>query len=46
MSVSDEDQGRSRRLGVENWGWSSIGRELGGRTIERFGDAMYGMHRA
>jgi hypothetical protein len=37
---SDEDHGRMRRLGAEDQGWSSTGRILGGRTIERSGDAM------
>jgi hypothetical protein len=35
MAGSDEDRGRSRRLGVEDRGWSSIHRVLGGRMIER-----------
>jgi hypothetical protein len=26
MVGNNEDRGRSRRLGVEDWGWSSIGR--------------------
>jgi hypothetical protein len=43
---SDEDHGKSRRLGAKDWGWSSIGRVLGGRTIERSGDAVYGLYRA
>jgi hypothetical protein len=46
MVSIDEDRGRSRRLGVENQGWSSTGRVLGGRTIERSGDTMCGLHRA
>jgi hypothetical protein len=37
---SDEDHGRKRRLGAEDQGWLSTGRILGGRTIERSGDAM------
>jgi hypothetical protein len=43
---SDEDRGRSRRLGVEDKGWSSTGRVLGGRMIERSGDAVCGLHHA
>jgi hypothetical protein len=46
MVGNDEDRGRSRRFGAEDWGWSSIGRVLGGQTIERSGDAVYGLHRA
>jgi hypothetical protein len=45
MADSDEDQGRSRRLGAEDRGWSRIDRVLGGRTIERSGDAVCGLHR-
>jgi hypothetical protein len=30
MACSDEDRGRSRRPGVEDRGWSSTGRVLGG----------------
>jgi hypothetical protein len=43
---SDEDRGRSGRPGVEGRGWSSTGRVLGGRAIERSGDTMCGLHRA
>jgi hypothetical protein len=43
---SDEDQGRSRKLGAEDRGWSSTGRVLGGRMIERSGDTVCGLHRA
>jgi hypothetical protein len=46
MTRSNEDRGRSRRLGAEDRGWSSTGQVLGGRTIERSGDAMCGLHRA
>jgi hypothetical protein len=46
MAGSDEDRGRSRRLGAEDRGWSSIGRILDGRMIERSGDAVCGLHRA
>jgi hypothetical protein len=41
---SDEDHGRSGRPGVEDWGWSSIGRVLGGRAIGRSDDAMCDLH--
>jgi hypothetical protein len=41
----DEDRGMSRRLGVEDQRWSSIGQVLSGRTIEWLGDAMCGLHR-
>jgi hypothetical protein len=34
MVGSDEDRGKSRRPGIENRGWSSTGRVLGGRMIE------------
>jgi hypothetical protein len=46
MVGSDEDLGRSRRPGVQDLGWSSTGRALGGRTIERSGDAVCGLYRA
>jgi hypothetical protein len=40
MMDSDDDHGRSRRPGAEDRGWSSIGRVLCGRTIERLGDIV------
>jgi hypothetical protein len=43
---SDEDRGRSRRPGAEDWGWSRTGRILGGRMIGRSGDAVCDLHRA
>jgi hypothetical protein len=43
---SDEDGGISRRPGAEDRGRSSIGWVLGGRVIERSGDAVYDLHRA
>jgi hypothetical protein len=46
MPGSNEDRGRSSRLGAENWGWSSTGQVLDGRTIERSGDAVCGLHHA
>jgi hypothetical protein len=46
MMGSDEDHGRSRRPGAEDRGWLSTDRVLGGRTIERLGDAVCGLHRA
>jgi hypothetical protein len=45
MACSDEDHDRSRRPGAEDRGWY-IGRVLDGRTIERSGDTVYGLHRA
>jgi hypothetical protein len=41
---SDEDNGRSRRPGAEERGWSSTGQVLGGRTNKRSGDALCGLH--
>jgi hypothetical protein len=46
MVGNDEDQGRSRRLDVEDWRWSSTGQVLGGRTIERLSDTVCGLHHA
>jgi hypothetical protein len=46
MAGSDKDRGRSRRPGVEDHGWSSIGQVLGGQTIGRSGDAMCGLYHA
>jgi hypothetical protein len=46
MAGIDEDRGRSRRLGAEDQRWSSIGRVLGGRPIERSGDVVCGLHGA
>jgi hypothetical protein len=43
---SDEDRGRSRRPDAEDWGSSSIGQVLGGRTIERSGDTVCGLYGA
>jgi hypothetical protein len=45
MTDSDEDRCGSRRLGAEDWGWSSTGWVPNGRTIERLGDTMCGLHR-
>jgi hypothetical protein len=44
MSGSDENRDRSRRPGEEDWGWSSTGRVLDGRMIERSGDVVCGLH--
>jgi hypothetical protein len=44
MAGSDEDRDRSRRPGVEDQGWSSTGRVLGGRMIGMFGDAVCDLH--
>jgi hypothetical protein len=46
MVGSNEDLCRSRKPGAEDRGWSSIGRVLGVRMIERSGDVMCGLHRA
>jgi hypothetical protein len=46
MAGSDEDRGRSRRPSVEDWGWSSKGRVLGGQMIRRMSDTVCGLHRA
>jgi hypothetical protein len=46
MTCSDENRGRSRRLGAEDRRWSSTGQVLGGRTIERSGDTVCDLHRA
>jgi hypothetical protein len=46
MVGSDEDRGRSRRLGAEDQKWSSIGLVLGGWMIERSGNAVCGLHHA
>jgi hypothetical protein len=45
MMGSDENRGRSRRLGVEDRGWPSTGRVLDGQTIERSNDVVCGLHR-
>jgi hypothetical protein len=44
MPGSDEDQGRSRKLGAEDRGWSSTSRVLGGQKIERSGDDVCDLH--
>jgi hypothetical protein len=46
MSGNDENRGRSRRLGAEDWGWSGISRVLSDRTIERSCDTVCGIHHA
>jgi hypothetical protein len=46
MVGSNEDRGRSIRLGAEDCGWSSTGRVLGGRMIKRLGDTVCGVHYA
>jgi hypothetical protein len=45
MVGSDEDQGRSRRLGAEDRGWSSTNPVLGGQMIQRSGDTVCGLQR-
>jgi hypothetical protein len=44
MVGSDEYLGRSRRPGVEDQGWSSACRLLGGQTIGSSGDAVCGLY--
>jgi hypothetical protein len=44
MADSDEDRSRTSRRGAVDRGWSSTSRVLGGRTIERSGDAVCGLH--
>jgi hypothetical protein len=46
MMGSDEECGGSRKPGAEDRGWSSIGRVLGSRTIERSGYAVCGLYHA
>jgi hypothetical protein len=46
MVGSNEDWCRSRRLGAVDQGWSSTCRVLVGRTIEKSGDILCGLHRA
>jgi hypothetical protein len=46
LAGSDEDCGRSRRPGAADQGWSSTGRVLSGRVIERMGDAVCGLYHA
>jgi hypothetical protein len=46
MVGSDESHDRSRRPGAEDRRWLSIGRILSGRTIERLGDVVCGLHYA
>jgi hypothetical protein len=45
MACSDEDHGRSRRP-VQRTGDGRTGRVLGGRAVERSGDAVCGLHLA
>jgi hypothetical protein len=44
MVGSDEDRGRSMRLGAKDQGWSSTGQVFGGWMIERLGDAVCGLY--
>jgi hypothetical protein len=45
MAGSEEDQGRSRRLGAEDRGCSGTSQVHGGRTIGRLSDVMCDLHR-
>jgi hypothetical protein len=46
MVNSDDDVDRSRRPGADDRGWSSTCRVLDGRTIERSGNTVCGLHHA
>jgi hypothetical protein len=46
MEGSEEERGRSRRLIVEDRGWSRTGRVRSGWVIERSGDVVCGLHHA
>jgi hypothetical protein len=46
MAGSDEDHDMSMRPSLEDRGWSSTGQVISGRTIERLGDTVCGLHRA
>jgi hypothetical protein len=46
MTGSDEDRGRSRRIGADDQGWLSTDQVLSGQTIERSGNAVCGLQRA
>jgi hypothetical protein len=45
MACSNEDRGRSRRLGAEDRD-GRTGQVLGGRVIERSSGVVCGLHRA
>jgi hypothetical protein len=45
MAGNDEDRGRSRRLGAEDWGRSGTSRVLDGWTIGSLGDTVCDLHR-
>jgi hypothetical protein len=46
MAGNDKDRGRTRRLGVDDRGWSSTGQVLGDWMIEMSDDAVCGLHHA
>jgi hypothetical protein len=46
MTGSDKDLCRSRRPDAEDCGWSSTGRILDARTIERSDDAVCDLYHA
>jgi hypothetical protein len=46
MMGNDEDRGRSKRFGAEDYGSSSTCQILGDRMIERSDDVVYDLHRA
>jgi hypothetical protein len=45
MTCSDEDHGRSRRFGAEDWD-GCTGWVLGGRAVERSGGTVCGLYHA
>jgi hypothetical protein len=45
IAGNDEDRGKSRRLGVEDQGWSGTSQVLSCWTIRRLGDVMCDPHR-
>jgi hypothetical protein len=46
MAGSDEDRGRNRRPDADDQGWSSTGRILSGRMIQRSVDVVCALHHA
>jgi hypothetical protein len=46
MAGSNDDLGRSKRLGAEDQGWSNTDQELGGQRIGRSSDVVCNLHHA
>jgi hypothetical protein len=46
MVGSDKDHSKSRRPGADDRGWSNTSQVLGGQTIGRSGDIVYGLYHA